>query len=118
MNPVNDRPLLAKRAMNAARWTIRVPCGVFSNVTGFGKVPCYKPDVWNQTLDQVAWFAAVPQGLLGVIGVCEFLGGIGLILPAMTGVKSKLTVFAALKGSRFRVLVDFVPVWCKLTHTD
>jgi hypothetical protein len=30
-----------------------------------------------------------------VIGVSEFLGGVGLILPAMTGVKTKLTPFAA-----------------------
>lgn len=29
------------------------------------------------------------------IGVCEFLGGIGLILPGMAGVKPKLRPFAA-----------------------
>jgi hypothetical protein len=27
--------------------------------------------------------------------VCEFLGGVGLIVPAMTGVKPRLTLFAA-----------------------
>jgi hypothetical protein len=43
----------------------------------------------------VPWFSAVPQGLFVFIGLCEFLGGIGLILPAMTGVKPKLTSFAA-----------------------
>jgi len=59
------------------------------------KVLCYKPDVWNQTLHQVAWLSAVPQGLFVFLGVCEFLGGIGLVLPAMTGVKPKLTPFAA-----------------------
>jgi uncharacterized membrane protein YphA (DoxX/SURF4 family) len=37
------------------------------------------------------WFSAVPQDLFIFIGVCEFLGGVGLILPAMTGV----TPFAA-----------------------
>jgi len=30
------------------------------------------------------------------IGVAEFLGGVGVILPAMTGVKPKLTAYAAL----------------------
>ena len=49
---------------------------------------------WNQTLHQVAWFSAVPQGLFVFIGACEFLGGIGLILPATTGVKPKFTLFA------------------------
>ncbi len=38
----------------------------------------------------------VPQDLFIFVGVCEFLGGVGLILPAMTGVKPKLTPFAAL----------------------
>jgi hypothetical protein len=37
----------------------------------------------------------VPQDLFIFIGVCEFLGGIGLIVPAMTRVKPKLTPFAA-----------------------
>ncbi len=37
---------------------------------------------------------AVPQDPFIFIGVCEFLGGIGLIVPAMTGVKPRLTPFA------------------------
>jgi hypothetical protein len=37
----------------------------------------------------------VPRDLLILIGICEFLGGIGLILPAITGVKPKLTPLAA-----------------------
>ena len=42
------------------------------------------------------WLSAVPQELSIFIGICEFLGGVGLILPAMTGVKPKLTPFAAI----------------------
>jgi uncharacterized membrane protein YphA (DoxX/SURF4 family) len=86
-----------RSTMDIALWTLQVLCGVFFCVTGFGKVMCYRADVWNQTLHQpVAWFSAVPQGLFVFIGVCEFLGGVGLILPAMTGVKQKLTPFAAI----------------------
>jgi hypothetical protein len=33
----------------------------------------------------VPWFSAVPQDLFTFIGACEFLGGVGLIVPAMTG---------------------------------
>ena len=69
------------------------PCkccgGVFFSLTGFGKVLCYKPALWNQALQDVPWFSAVPQDLFIFIGVCEFLGGVGLILPAMTGVKPR-----------------------------
>jgi hypothetical protein len=69
--------------------------GVFFSVTGFGKVLCLQPGLWNQTRLDVPWFSAVPQDLFIFIGVCEFLGVVGLILPAMTGVKPKLTPFAA-----------------------
>jgi len=165
-----------RSTMNTALWTVQVLWGVFFSVTGFGKILCYKPDVWNQTLHHVAWFSAVPQDLFIFIGVCEFLGGVGLILPAMTGVRPKLAPFAAfgltlvmilaavfhivrgeynflptnlvlggvaafiaygrlfvrpiapasvgtlrvLKGLAVLgalVLVDFAPVWYKLTHT-
>ena len=86
-----------KPRMHFALWILQVLWGVLFCFTGFGKIMCYRPDVWNHTLHQpVAWFSAVPQGLFVFIGVCEFLGGVGLILPAMTGVKPKLTPSAAL----------------------
>jgi uncharacterized membrane protein YphA (DoxX/SURF4 family) len=81
--------------MNTALWTVQVLWGVFFSLNGLGKVFCYKPALWNQTLHEVPWLSAVPQDLFIFIGVCEFLGGVGLILPAMTGVKPKLTPFAA-----------------------
>lgn len=81
--------------MNRTLWTLQVLCGVFFSFTGFGKVMCYRLDVWNFTLHQpVPWFHAVPQSLFVFIGVVEFFGGAGLILPAMTGVKPKLTAWA------------------------
>jgi hypothetical protein len=42
----------------------------------------------------VPWFSAVPQDLFIFIRICGFLGGVGLLLPAMTGVKPKFTPFA------------------------
>jgi hypothetical protein len=83
--------------VDIALWIMQTVWGVFFCFTGFGKILCYRPDVWNHTLHQpVAWFSAVPQGLFVFIGVCEFLGGVGLILPAMTGVKPTLTPLAAI----------------------
>ena len=87
-----DQP---RSTMNAVLWTTQVLLGVFWSVTGFGKACCIDLTVWNHMLTQVAWFAAVPRPLFIFIGVCEFLGGVGLILPAMTGVKPKLTPLAA-----------------------
>ena len=96
MNHSNQHPSLATKAFNVLLRTLQVLWGVFFSFTGFGKVLCYDPAVWNHTLHQVAWFSAVPQGLVVFIGACEFLGGIGLILPAMTGVKPKLVPYAAI----------------------
>jgi len=82
---------------NIALWIFQLLWGVGFCVTGFGKLMCFMPDIWNRTLHQpVPWFSAVPQGLFVFIGVCEFLGGVGLILPSMTRVKPKLTPFAAI----------------------
>jgi len=82
--------------MKTALWTAQILWGVFFSITGFGKILWYKPALWNQALHQVPWLSAVPQDLIIFIGVCEFLGGVGLILPAVTGVKPKLTPFAAI----------------------
>ena len=79
--------------MKTALWIVQVLWGVFFSITGFGKILWYKPALWNQALHEVPWLSAVPQDLSIFIGVCEFLGGVGLILPAMTGVKPKLTPF-------------------------
>ncbi len=45
---------------------------------------------------QFKWPADVSSGLLIFIGICEILGAVGLILPALTGVLPWLTPLAAL----------------------
>jgi uncharacterized membrane protein YphA (DoxX/SURF4 family) len=82
--------------MKTLLWTVQVLLGIFFSVTGFGKIFWYRPDLWNQALHQVPWLSGVPQDLAIFIGVAEFLGGVGLILPAMTGFKPKLTPIAAM----------------------
>jgi|HubBroStandDraft_1064217.scaffolds.fasta_scaffold576379_2 uncharacterized membrane protein YphA (DoxX/SURF4 family) len=82
--------------MKTTLWIVQVLWGVFFSITGFGKILWYKPALWNQALHEVPWLSGVPQELAIFIGVCEFLGGVGLILPAITGVKPKLTPIAAM----------------------
>ena len=84
------------RTLNIGLWTAQALWGVFFSLNGFGKILCYQPALWSQALHQVPWLSAVPQDLFIVIGICEFLGGIGLILPALTAVKPTLTPFATL----------------------
>src|SRR5579884_2695578 len=85
-----------RSAINIVLWVLQILWGVFFSFTGFGKILCINEAVWHQMLPHVPWFSAVPQPLFVFIGIAEFLGGVGLILPAMTGVKPKLTVSAAL----------------------
>src|SRR5215469_9437650 len=85
----------AMKSLNVMLWTTQILLGVFFCFTGFGKVLAYDPAVWNRMLHQVAWFSAVPQWLFIFIGLCEGLGGIGLIVPAITRVAPRLTPIAA-----------------------
>ena len=85
-----------RSGINVALWVLQVLSGIFWSVTGFGKILCINSTVWNQTLPRVPWFSAIPQPLFVFIGICEFLGGVGLILPAITGVKPRLTSLAAI----------------------
>jgi hypothetical protein len=62
-----------RSTMNAALWTLQVLWGVFFSVTGFGKILCYKPALWNQALHEVPWFSAVPQDVSSSSGSVSFL---------------------------------------------
>jgi DoxX-like family len=99
VNPRLDadrKTMLQPRAiMNIVLWTVQVLLGVFFSFTGFGKILCINQAVWNMMLPRVPWFSAVGHAMFVFVGLCEFLGGVGLILPAISGVKSKLTPLAA-----------------------
>jgi DoxX-like family len=82
--------------MNRAHWAIQVLWGFFFAGSGFGKILLLDPVLYRRAPEAVAWYAAVPRELIVFIGVCEVLGGIGLILPAMTGVQPMLTPLVAL----------------------
>jgi uncharacterized membrane protein YphA (DoxX/SURF4 family) len=81
--------------LNGALWLLQVLGGFFFAGSGFGKVLLYDAALYAAAPRAVAWYAAVPQPLIVFIGVVEVLGGVGLILPAMTKVMPKLTPFAA-----------------------
>ncbi len=81
--------------LNGVLWALQILWGFFFAGSGFGKVLLYDGALYAQAPRAVAWYAAVPQPLVVVIGVCEVLGGVGLILPAITRVKPKLTPLAA-----------------------
>lgn len=46
--------------------------------------------------DLMGWMYELDDTLHVISGVAEILGGLGLILPAVTGIRPELTVYAAL----------------------
>lgn len=92
-------PQVAKRGrwftLSRALWLLQVVGGVFFAGSGFGKVLLADDALYAAAPQAVAWYAAVSQPLIVFIGVVEVLGGIGMILPAMTRFTPTLTPLAA-----------------------
>jgi uncharacterized membrane protein YphA (DoxX/SURF4 family) len=80
------------KGLHIALWIAQVLLAGMFIMSGFMKV--------SQPIDQLSqmlpWASQVPQALVRFIGISELLGGIGLILPAMLGIKPHLTAWAAL----------------------
>ena len=81
--------------LNGVLWALQVLWGFFFAGNGFGKVLLVDGALYAEAPQSVGWFGAVPQPLIVFIGVCELLGGLGLILPALTRVRPGLTPLAA-----------------------
>ncbi|MER7005385.1 DoxX family protein [Dactylosporangium sp. NPDC000555] len=92
---VTATPRRLRLTLNGVLWTLQIVWGFFFAGSGFGKVLLYDADLYAAAPRAVAWYAAVPQPLIVFIGICEVLGGIGLILPAVTRVRPALTPLAA-----------------------
>ncbi len=78
--------------MNIVLWVLQVLLAVMFLMAGFVKA--------SQPLDTLAkrmtWVSSFPAAFVRFIGIAELLGGIGLILPALTHVLPWLTIAAAI----------------------
>ena len=50
----------------------------------------------DELAKQMGWPGSAPQALVRFIGIAELAGALGLLLPSITRIKPKLTVWAAL----------------------
>jgi uncharacterized membrane protein len=78
--------------MNIVLWIVQVLVGLAFIMVGVNHG--FRAEQ-IKTQQGMQWVSALPQGLLLFIGICEILGGVGVILPAATGVLSWLTPLAA-----------------------
>lgn len=78
--------------MNTVLWIVQVLLGLafilFSYFHSFGAAQ-------TQLQPGAQWIGDIPRPLLLFIAICEFLGGVGLILPAATKIQPWLTPLAA-----------------------
>jgi uncharacterized membrane protein YphA (DoxX/SURF4 family) len=78
--------------MNIVLWVVQVVLSVVFVAAGANHA--FNAEK-AKTQPGMQWMGAVPKGLLTFIGVVEILGGIGLIVPAATGILPWLTPLAA-----------------------
>src|SRR5690606_167948 len=76
--------------MNIAVWIIQGLLAAAFIFAGVNKA--FRYEYAHATLP---WVKDVPRGLTNFIGVAELLGGLGLLLPALTGIMPWLTPLAA-----------------------
>ena len=76
--------------MNVVLWIAQILLGLVFIAAGYNHAFRF-----DQIKSQMKWVNDVPRGLVTFVGVCEVLGGIGVILPALTGILPWLTPLAA-----------------------
>lgn len=83
--------------MNSALWVAQVVLMAAFVLAGVSHLQYErtKERMDERTRQRLRWAKAVPPPLLTFIGICEILGALGLILPAVTGVLPILTPLAA-----------------------
>jgi len=83
--------LPAGRGLNIGLWTTQ---GILAAMFGMAGVMKATAPI-AQLAEQMVWPGDIPAGLVRVIGTAEFLGALGLVLPAATRIKPWLTPLAA-----------------------
>lgn len=79
------------RVLNFGLWTAQVVLALMFGMAGVMKTT--QPIA--ELAQKMGWPGAIPPGLVRFIGTAEFLGALGLVLPAATKIKPALTPLAA-----------------------
>ncbi len=77
--------------MKYVLWALQVLLGLAFIAAGFMKIVTPAANL----VEMMAWVASMPATLVPIIGVLELAGGLGLILPWLTGIQPQLVRLAA-----------------------
>jgi hypothetical protein len=90
-NPANVPSRSGSRALRATLWTLQ---GLLALAFGFaGSLKALAP--LAEAAKSIPWIPDVPAALVRFIGTAELLAAVGLVLPALTRIRPKLTPLAA-----------------------
>jgi uncharacterized membrane protein YphA (DoxX/SURF4 family) len=78
--------------MNTAIWIVQILAGLMFAISGFAKAT--QPHA--KMAETMKWVEDFSPTIVKAIGILEVLGGIGLILPALTGILPILTPIAGI----------------------
>lgn len=78
--------------MGAVTWILQFLLAIAFVAAGLMKITTPK----ERLLDRMEWVRNVTPRGIKVVGVVEVLGGLGLVLPVLTGIAPFLTLLAAL----------------------
>lgn len=87
---VSSHTAQSSKAINISLWVVQVLLGALFAAVGFYKFTTPIPDLAHAFV----WPGEVPEPLVRFIGASELLGGIGLVLPALSGILPRLTPLA------------------------
>jgi uncharacterized membrane protein YphA (DoxX/SURF4 family) len=77
--------------MNIALWIVTVVLALMFGMAGFAKLT----QPYEKLTARMAWASDFSPRIVRAIGLIELLGGLGLILPAVTGILPVLVPLAA-----------------------
>jgi uncharacterized membrane protein YphA (DoxX/SURF4 family) len=93
----------SQRGLRAALWAVQILLGTAFVFAGITKASTPVAELGKM----ISWTLVVPPPLVRFIGVSELLGGIGLVLPSLTRVQPRLTVWAAWGLALIQLLAFF-----------
>jgi hypothetical protein len=82
----------AQKGMNLALWIVQSLLSLTFTGTGIWKLATPIPEL----AAKMPWMGEVSSSFLYTTAVFDILGGVGVLLPAITRIQPKLTVLAAL----------------------
>ena len=92
INSTTSTPVRSSKALHITLWVLQVLLAAAFLMTGLMKLAM----PLSQLAQSLPWVNDVPSALVRFIGLAEFAGALGLILPAATRIRPNLTPLAAL----------------------